>query len=276
MKAIVSIIVPVYNAEQYIEDCIKSILALNFSAWELILVNDGSTDDSVKIIKKYSQLFPNVILIGSNENKGTMAARETGYLAAKGDFIFFCDSDDTLPTNALSDLYNCAIQTNADIVTGKFNNNKDVTLPYGDDSEGVLKAILNKYIPQNLWGKLIKSSLLKNREFIIPEKLINAEDAAMLFQIIPLMNKMSICNKIVYNYRKNPKSASHKTPDSYRENICKSSVIREQVLIGYPNLKNDARRYFQRNLRSFIFHKGGIALLRKYGLIKYFQIFQES
>ena len=112
---LVSIIVPVYNTEEYVEECIQSILSQSYKNIELILVNDGSTDDSGYICKKYVNM-PNVQYI-EQENSGVQAARENGVKASKGEWIMFVDSDDTLPCDSVSSLL--SVSDGVDIVVGR-------------------------------------------------------------------------------------------------------------------------------------------------------------
>jgi len=95
-----SIIVPVYNVEQYLRDCLDSVVAQTYTDYELICVNDGSTDGSQFILEEYQQKYPQITII-SQQNKGLSAARNAGIQAAKGNYLFFLDSDDWIESNAL-------------------------------------------------------------------------------------------------------------------------------------------------------------------------------
>ena len=103
--AIISIIVPVYNAEKYLSRCIDSILRQTFADFELILVNDGSSDKSKEICEKYLESDPRIKLI-NQENSGVSAARNTGLDNASGEYIGFVDSDDFIEKNMYEELYN--------------------------------------------------------------------------------------------------------------------------------------------------------------------------
>jgi glycosyltransferase involved in cell wall biosynthesis len=98
-----SVIIPVYNVEQYLRDCIDSVLAQTFGEWEAICVDDGSTDGSAAILKEYAERNARIKVI-TQKNAGTAAARNAGLKAAKGDYIFFLDSDDWIESNALQTL----------------------------------------------------------------------------------------------------------------------------------------------------------------------------
>lgn len=96
----ISIIIPVYNVEQYLQDCLDSVVAQGCSDYEVICINDGSTDGSLTILEEYQQKYPQITII-SQPNKGLSAARNAGIQAAKGDYIFFLDSDDWIEPDTL-------------------------------------------------------------------------------------------------------------------------------------------------------------------------------
>ena len=100
MKPAVSIVVPVYNVEAYLEKCLDSLVNQNFDNYEVIIVNDGSTDKSKEIAQRYENKYSNVVLI-DQKNKGLGGARNTGIEAVKGEYILFVDSDDYIHPDTL-------------------------------------------------------------------------------------------------------------------------------------------------------------------------------
>ena len=111
---VISIIVPVYNVEKYLDRCIQSILVQSFKKFELVLINDGSTDNSLKICQKYREEDNRIVLI-SQPNKGLSAARNTGLENIHGEYVCFIDSDDFVEKNYLRSLYNNLEKNKADI-----------------------------------------------------------------------------------------------------------------------------------------------------------------
>ena len=103
----VSVIIPVYNVEKYIEDCLNSVINQDLESIEIICVNDGSTDNSQEILEKYLNKVKNMKMI-NQENKGLPDARNTGLKYATGKFVYFLDSDDMLKKNSLKDMYEFA------------------------------------------------------------------------------------------------------------------------------------------------------------------------
>lgn len=111
----VSVIIPVYNVEQYLKKCLDSIVNQTLKEIEIIIVDDGSTDESGKIVDQYKEKYTNVVAI-HQENKGPGAARNLGMSCAQGDYLYFMDSDDYLDINALKKLYQEAEQKNLDLI----------------------------------------------------------------------------------------------------------------------------------------------------------------
>jgi len=117
MQPKISVIIPVYNVEAYIEECLNSVVEQTFRDIEIILINDGSTDHSLEIIRNYTKK-DNRIILYSQANKGVSTARNIGIRQAKGEYILFVDGDDKILKSTLAILYQNAIQTNADLVLG--------------------------------------------------------------------------------------------------------------------------------------------------------------
>ena len=121
----ITVIIPIYNAELYLERCIDSIVNQSFKDIELICVNDGSTDNSEQIIKKYQDNHNNIILI-SKKNEGVSAARNIGLEKSNSDYIYFVDADDWLSPDCLESIYNAAISSQADIIYFNANIYKNI------------------------------------------------------------------------------------------------------------------------------------------------------
>ncbi len=219
MSCKVSVIIPVYNLEHYIERCIDSVLLQTFGDFEIICVDDCSSDDSVQIIKKISSLDARVKLFQHQENLGPAIARNLGCKNAEGDYLFFLDGDDTLPLNALEVLYEAAIKTNADLVRGrvmKFELNKSQILlpidelPYGCGRIGIYRALLEGKYRHNLWATLYRRELFVNYSYREHPKMRNGEDAYLFYQIVEnVKNGIEIIPSVVYFYYMNPTSSTH-------------------------------------------------------------------
>lgn len=237
MTPCISVIIPVYNAEKYMAQCLDSILNQTFQDFEAIVVDDGSTDGSVEIIEHYIATDCRICLIRQEQNKGPMVARQEGCNISKGCYIFFCDGDDTLPNNAFELLYNTAILNNADIVVGHINiidANGNVRLfrkeelNYGVDSVSVYKSLFNGELSHNLCAKLFKKELLKEHQYLTVSNMRNGEDALLFYQIVEHCSKITCVENCVYNYIQHSTSSTH-IPISL-ENVDKLMFLQHYLL----------------------------------------------
>lgn len=188
-----SIIVPVYNTEKYLERCINSIINQTFSNFEIIVVDDCSNGNCKEIINSYND--NRIIYIKHEKNKGTLLARKTGTLKAKGEYITYIDPDDELELNALENIYNIvntenyeAVQCSAKSISSNHNKKEKLrqekktswylsTNRSNVDNKYLLNEILNEKISHNIWGKFFKSNIVKYAIQYIPDIHITfAED----------------------------------------------------------------------------------------------------
>ena len=208
MKTKVSVIVPIYNSERYIDKCIQSIINQTFKDIELILVDDGSTDKSVEISNKYAEKDKRIKII-KQKNKGVSSARNYGISIATGDFITFVDSDDFIEIDMLDILYNAAIDNNCDVVLSGIKIIKDNNIKYEftKDSKIYTKQEVFKlfyfdrepFSPNYAWGKLIKRSICNKIKF--REDIFLREDALFSMELfINCSNNIMFLNKYLYNY----------------------------------------------------------------------------
>ena len=121
----ISIIVPVYNVEAYLDECISSIVNQTFGDYEVIFINDGSLDSSQAIIEKYCERFINFKIINQDNSGSAGGPRNRGILEARGEYIFFLDPDDKLPCTALERLISAAERSNSEIICGSYSNFKN-------------------------------------------------------------------------------------------------------------------------------------------------------
>ena len=174
-KPIISIILPVYNTSIYLEECLNSIYNQSFKNYELICIDDGSSDNSYEILKKYEKIITNCKVI-YQDNQGVANARNVGLKNVKGDYIIFIDSDDYIEYNYLEKLYNESCNTGSDVVICNFYryyDNYKLKLPVVLKKRSGIYSnqdILKSLIPDNLihsylWNKLWKKELFDNIEF---------------------------------------------------------------------------------------------------------------
>ena len=210
----ISIIVPVYNVQDYLNRALDSLYRQNDAdRHEIILVNDGSTDKSYSICKQYKRIIPNTILIDKN-NGGLSDARNAGIAMARGEYVFFLDSDDWLAPNALEVLYDFAKDNNCEVVQGGFYYAYDDHLLYDaqykepfvlDRSEAMFRLIQNDYVKNFAWGKLYKSEIAKRYPF---PKGKYFEDSYWQHLVMNEITNYGIVPTPLYYYRQHSSSIS--------------------------------------------------------------------
>ena len=195
----VSVIVPVYNVEKYIERCIKTLITQTLSDIEIIFVDDGSKDNSKKIIEKYLKLYPNKLKYLYKENGGLSSARNYGIPYAKGEYIAFLDSDDYIEPTMYEEMYNTAQKEKSDMVECDFiweYPNKqvyDCGVIYNGKKDALEKARVVA------WNKLIKRDIIEKEKREFPNGL-RYEDVEFFYKILPSLNKISFVKKYFIHY----------------------------------------------------------------------------
>ncbi len=209
----VSIIIPVYNTEQYLRQCLDSVINQTFQDIEIIVVNDSSTDNSVSIIKEYQQKDNRIVLINVSNNGGLSKSRNIGIKEAKSKYIAFVDSDDWIRKDYVEFLFNNIEKLECDVFAGCYSLYNDKTSQYKIRQYSFLttKSKNNKsliVIPSincSPWCKIYnREFLLKNNLFF---KLKGREDCLFLYELV--MNKVKIIyiNEPIYFYRVNRKQS---------------------------------------------------------------------
>lgn len=205
---LLSIIVPVYNAEAYLRECIDSIIAQRYQDWELLLINDGSVDDSLEICTKYSHIDQR-IKVFSQTNQGVSAARNRGLEEAVGEYITFVDADDTVSDDVYCDnMKHILSDSGIDILIYPFRKDNHDYVFSSDNLSIVTEklSILNVWL-QNLplqfavTNKIFHKNLLAGQSFIIGKR--TGEDLFFTMSLMPNINKVLVSNSGYYYYRTN-------------------------------------------------------------------------
>ena len=212
MKPLISIIVPVYNAEEYLERCLDSIVNQTYQNLEIILINDGSTDNSLEICNRYKNMDSRIIVV-NQENFGVSYTKNVGLKYATGDYIGFVDSDDVVSKNMYSILCDLILKTNMDIVSCgyvKFSDKCTFKIDNAyyifDKIESIKKLLLEDNITNFLWDKLFKKDVFKNVNL---RKGIIFEDMDIMYKLFDNANGIAICNSILYGYYQRSDSYTH-------------------------------------------------------------------
>ena len=213
-----SVIVLGYNIEKFIQDCLDSILSQTYKKFEVIIIDDGSTDETGNICKQYENKESRVHYY-FQKNAGTTVARTHGYSLAKGDYVIAVDGDDTVNQNWLETINNCLEKNDYDCVfynfynweNGKFTPSNTVFPEQGEVSP--IEMIKNVIETRNhpLWNKAFKRDLVlscNSKAAGLPKLSMN-NDTIHIFYILSNMKSSFTCNEYLMNYRILPKSASH-------------------------------------------------------------------
>lgn len=204
----VSIIVPVYNVEMYIEKCMQSLVNQTLEDIEIIVVNDGSEDKSADIIEKYLKKYPEKIKYLEKENGGLSDARNYGIPYASGEYIAFLDSDDYIEYDTYEKMYELAKKENSDMVECNFireypnKRKEDIGKYYSGKHEMIQK------IRVVAWNKLIKNQIIKESKVEFP-KGCRYEDVEFTYKLIPYLNKISFVEKPCIHYVQRNNSISN-------------------------------------------------------------------
>lgn len=205
---LISVIIPVYNKEKFINDCIESVVCQTYCTIEIVLIDDGSTDASGTICDEWSMNDPRVKVIHT-KNNGVSAARNTGLKLSEGQFVMFVDADDTMKPNAIETMYHGVTAGELDMWTSYF----DIEL-WEWCGGNYSKYLLNQR-KTAVWGYIFKSDIAKTSSF--PEEISNNEDFVYLYRISRLTNKVSgtyIPDDNVYRYNQ-----------SDEQSLCKQTSI---------------------------------------------------
>lgn len=204
----VSVLVPVYGVENYIERCVHSLFSQTFVPIEFIFVDDCSIDNSIQKLNSIITLYPNrqdsIRIIKSEKNRGVGASRQTAIDAATGDYILFVDSDDYIETKMVELLYNKAIDTSADMVFCQFyseykNGEFKVNSPiFSNDKIELINDCFNSF--SAFWNKLIRREIIVKNEMKLLESVNYGEDLAFVPKIIYLSDKFAFVQKPLYHY----------------------------------------------------------------------------
>lgn len=260
----ISVILPVYNVEKYLEECLNSLYQQNNHQLQVIIVDDGSTDSSSTIANKYCQLAPKIFEYYKKENGGLSDARNYGLRYIKGDYVWFVDSDDFVSPQSLEHIEDCIQTNNPDVIIFDYIDfySKEHQNEY-DVLSGKSRFIDKKeYLLSNpcAWNKVIKTRILKENNILFP-KGIWYEDRATTGQYINYSDHIYYLNEYIYMYRQrensimNQSSYSPKMMDILRaitlmnENIDQQVYGKELEYITVSNL------IYQSGLRLLPFNK---------------------
>lgn len=257
----VSVIVPAYNVGQYIEKCLVSLIKQTLQDIEIIVVNDGSTDNTLNIIEKYSRNDSRIKII-EQKNSGVSAARNNGLLAAKGKYIFQIDADDWIEPETLEEYYKAAEENNADITIANvyidFGNGKIRLLEDGRHlSDDLIKELFLDNILPSVCAKFYKRELFVKNDIKFSENIRIGEDLLINFYLFFYAKKVIKIEKPFLHYMQRNNSIMK----SYREQILDIYNVFEEIR-DFLNHKKLLETYNQLFNFSMYFHTYFLRVLR--------------
>lgn len=262
----ISVIVPIYNSENYLNRCIDSILKQSFKDFEIILVNDGSTDNSCNICSNYA-LYDSRIRLINQINQGVSYARNKGLNNASGTYVIHVDSDDFIEENMLADMYNMTENGKIDIVISDYfvdyqDKSKIVHQDNYEKTEDVIRGILSGKIHGSVCNKLIRREIYANNNIQFNTSLTLCED--MLFNIEYLLHASSVkfTNKAYLHYVQRNDSAVHVWDDtkfnsyflliSKLNQVLKDKSFNEAISFFKIQIKKDLLVHGNLNYKDYI------------------------
>lgn len=253
---LISLIVSVYNLEEYVRVLIDSILEQTYTHWELILINDDSTDNSFDIMNSYDD--DRIKVINNSTNLGPSQSRNKGVISAQGDYIQFIDGDDFLEKNALEVEVRHLIRTHVDMLYFSYNVvalqrpltatekrlEKD-NLPEGSYiGDKKLKLLFNNTISHFAWSFIVKRNIFDDRNNFFPEDRSYGEDFATIYKWVYASQKLYVLDMKLYNYMQRSTSVMH-TPQlkhaiDLEKTVDELDAFSRQYI---PSLEKDVLRY---------------------------------
>ena len=268
MELRLSIIIPFYNVERFISECLDSVFDqdIPYDEYEVICVNDGSPDNSRDIVLEYMKRFPNLRLIEHEHNKKLGAARNTGRSIAQGRYIWNVDSDDMIVPHCLAGMLKACEENDLDILVFgaiQFSQTRQKELPHVPSTSGVEVGLeyldrLNAYQVSRMcpvWNKMIRRDFLEENGIFSPE--INmGEDIPYSFRIMTLARRFSVASDCYYLYRVNDDSLTgsnwEATPEVLYEKCFINPKLVYQVAKRVPFAHPSTRRSFLKSAKYIL------------------------
>jgi glycosyltransferase involved in cell wall biosynthesis len=260
----ISIIIPVYNACETIEKCIDSIINQTYQDYEIILINDGSKDKSLEILKEYEKKYPTKIVVVDQENMGVSNTRNKGIKLAKSKYIMFVDNDDYLDNDYLNHYIKEIEKYDLDMVSGGYRR---IT----EDN----KIIENRYPKNNEWGRFLiitPWAKIYKKDFLIKNdiKFLNygiGEDVYFYLQILSHTDKIKMIPYIGYNWFYNTKSVSNTSHKGFNKKIDILYLIKEidkKISYDYLLSKDIIDYYYIRLILWYLLYSGRSATVKDF------------
>lgn len=261
----VSIIVPVYNSEAFLRKCMDSVVNQTLKDIEIICVNDGSTDNSADILDEYAQKDNRIVII-TKPNGGLSSARNSAIEIIKGEYVGFCDSDDTVDLDFYEKLYEAAKRTNSDIACASIYRT-DINKPFFVVAkEKTYNKNSKKYIAADMpncsyvWNKIYKTEKIKKYNCYFKDG-IYYEDMPWAFRTFYLLGQMVTVPKVRYHYMINPSSIVKQVSDKHKRDYAESVEYIQDFTYKY-NIKTNIKSWNGKFTNRYDIYFLGLKLLR--------------
>jgi len=255
----VSVIIPVYNSENYISLCLESILNQTYSKVEIIVVNDGSIDKSEQIIKEYIEKDPRIIYL-RQENSGPSEARNKGILSSTGDYLIFIDSDDTVDKQYVELLLKETIRIDADLVCCGYKdyskygvkNHTDFNIDENVSLHTFMEMVC-KGTGGVLWGKIFKSEIIVKNNLKMDKTIFMSEDLVFVLQYVSHCKVFAAIQEYLYNYnRLNQGSISSNISNHYINNNIMVCEYLEEIFRSVKLDEQKSKQIIVKRIQDFI------------------------
>ena len=258
---LVSIIIPAYNAGGFLHLTVESVLQQSYPNWELVIVNDGSRDNTLTVAQAYSASDKRIRVV-SQENQGETATRRTGLSHATGDWVFFLDADDLITDHSLEIMLNRPNDASMIFGTTLYARNRDevfgrqTVVINGLGISSLYPLIFSFRMPQAIWGKLIRKEIAD--KIVWPDQRIKiGGDALTLFSILPLCSKIYAVSDDIHYYIQHENSImAKKSPESVASMRLYLSKIQEMVSRLSPELRLLGYRYVLLEYYAYLIYGG--------------------
>lgn len=267
---IISVVIPVNKVEKYIRSCIQSVINQNCMGFtiECVIVDDASLDRSIEIVQElidgYQGSSVSFKIIHHDVKKGVSAARNTGILAATGDFLFFLDADDYLTENALKDLALYIVKYPfVDVIVGNALRMENIRLTNSrvlgnnlfpvliDDRDKIWELLFLRKIDHHVWNKIIRRSLVLKNHLMFDDGIIY-EDKPWIYRMVSCISSVMIVPELTYIYVNNPTSIIHTTSERANLIISSFAFFCDYYLIFPPTIASKGRLFV--DYQVFIHH----------------------
>ncbi len=239
----ISVIIPIYNVEKYLRRCLDSVLNQTFTDWQAICVNDGSPDNSDKILDEYAKKDSRFKVI-HKDNQGVSRARNVGIENAEGEFIHFLDADDWIDADFYAHAIAVANDTQADMVVVGFVSDNKYTKPIVYKTVKVLRTIKQKVLgtfaltDSYVWRYLFNTDFVRKNNMMFDTNLIAQEDTLFVLNAIEKSNAIAVVPWVNYHYMFNENSALNSRNEEHHKKVKQQYKIGKKYRVDFAKKHN--------------------------------------